>query len=107
MVDVSLSSSFLSEINYINIYIIKVAPRQFGSVDRALCWHGDQSVLGSIPIKGTYLGCRILPGPGPGWGSCRRQPINVFLSLQYFSVFPSLSLPLSLKINGKIPSGED
>nr|KAF6324862.1 hypothetical protein mMyoMyo1_008316 [Myotis myotis] len=70
----------------------------------------DQRVQGSIPVKGTYLGCRLLPGPGPGGPDpgrslCRKQPIYVFLSHPYFSL--SLSLPLPLKINGNISSGEN
>nr|KAF6279878.1 hypothetical protein mMyoMyo1_010137 [Myotis myotis] len=47
----------------------------------------DRRVLGSILVKGTYLGCRLLPGLDPGQGSCRRQPINAFLSQRCFS-FP-------------------
>lgn len=32
-------------------------------------------VPGSIPAKGMHLGCRLTPGPG--WGACRRQPLDV------------------------------
>nr|KAF6278877.1 hypothetical protein mMyoMyo1_010211 [Myotis myotis] len=67
----------------------------------------EQRVPGSIPVKGTDLGCRLLSGRGPGRGSCRRQPIDVFLSHRCFSLsFPLSSTP-SLKINGKISTGED
>jgi hypothetical protein len=78
-------------------------PSRFDSVDRASAC--QQQGLGSILIKGMYLGYRLLPGRGPDQGSCRRQPkcsshFDVSLCL-------SLSLPHSLKVNGNISSGED
>ena len=54
------------------------------------CWPANQRVASLIPSQGTCLGC----GPGPQWGTCKRQPhIGVFLPL--FLPF----FPLSLKIN--------
>ena len=55
----------------------------------------NQKVTGSIPSWGTCLVC----GPGPWLGPCNRQLINVSLTHQHFTHFPSPSLPLSLKVN--------
>ena len=37
----------------------------------------NKKVTGSIPSQGTCLGC----GTGPHLRECKKQPINVFLSL--------------------------
>nr|KAF6300613.1 hypothetical protein mMyoMyo1_009086 [Myotis myotis] len=63
----------------------------------------ERRVLGSIPGKGMYLGCRLLPGAGPGRDTCRRQPIHVFLSHRYISPCLSFSLPLSTNQWKKYP----
>ena len=40
------------------------------------CWPVNHGVTGSIPSRGTCLGCR----PGPHLGACKRQQINVSLT---------------------------
>ena len=49
------------------------------------CQPVNQKVIGSIPGRGTCLGW----GPGPQLGACERQPISVF----HTSLFLSLFLP--------------
>ena len=39
-------------------------------------WPANRGVAGSIPSQGTCLGCV----PGPHWGACERQPIDVPLA---------------------------
>ena len=48
-------------------------------------------VAGSIPSRGTCLGCE----PGPWLGACERQPLCV----SYIDVSPPLSLPSSFSKN--------
>ena len=54
----------------------------------------NQSVTGSIPSQGTWLGCGLVPQLG-AW---ERELINVFLTHWCFFLPLSLSLTLSLKI---------
>ena len=49
-------------------------------------WPADQKIISSIPSQGMCLSC----GPGPHFGPCHSQPIDVSLSP---------SFPFSLKIN--------
>nr|KAF6489886.1 hypothetical protein HJG59_010288 [Molossus molossus] len=49
---------------------------------------------GSVPAKGTYFGCKFVPGPG--W-SCGWQPLDVSLHVDV-SLSLSLSLSPSLSI---------
>ena len=55
-------------------------------------WPENGKAAGSIPPRGTCLGC----GPAPCLGVCERQPITVSLSHLFLSLF--LPSP-SLKIN--------
>ena len=59
----------------------------------------NQKVAGSIPSQGTCLGAGLIPS----LGTYGRQPIDVCLSHQCFS----LSLPLFLEAMKKMSSGED
>ena len=53
------------------------------------CQPVNQQVAGSIPSRGTCLGCR----PGPWLEECERQPIHVALAHCWFSPSLSPSLP--------------
>ena len=53
------------------------------------CHPANQKVTSSIPSQGTCLGCRFGPQSGHIWEAINRC----------FSLFPSFSFPLSLKIN--------
>nr|KAF6469790.1 hypothetical protein HJG59_011148 [Molossus molossus] len=66
------------------------------------CRPMDQRVTSSILVKGTYLSCSSIPGYG--WGCAGG---NQSMCLSHINVPPHPSLPLYLKINGKIPFGED
>ena len=57
-------------------------------------WPVNRKVTGSIPSRGTCLGCK----PGPQQGARERQPISIPLTSVFLtSLTPSL--PLSLEIN--------
>nr|KAF6349601.1 paralemmin [Myotis myotis] len=68
------------------------------------CRPVDRRVLGSILVKGKYVGCSSLAWPSSGHV---QEATNRRVSLTWIclSVFPSLFHPL--KINGKRSSGED
>nr|KAF6324815.1 hypothetical protein mMyoMyo1_008281 [Myotis myotis] len=77
---------------------------QFGSVERASACRPQG--LGSVLTKGMYLGCRLLPGRGPGQAHAGGNQSKCSSHFDV-SLCLSLSLPHSLKINGNISSGED
>ena len=58
-------------------------------------WPANQRFAGSIPSPGTCLGC----GPGPQYGACEKQRIDVSLAHPCFPPSPSPLLPFSLNIN--------
>lgn len=55
--------------------------------------------LGLIPDKGIHLGCR--PDPSPGRGVCRRQPMDVSLSHQCFSLPPIFFFNIVIDFRGR------
>ena len=61
-----------------------------GVVQWIKCQPENQEVAGSIPSQGMCLGC----GPGPKLGGHERQPIDVSLTHQCFSLFLPHSPPL-------------
>ena len=58
-------------------------------------WPANQRFAGSIPSPGTCLGC----GPGPQYGACEKQRIDVSLAHPCFPPSHSPLLPFSLNIN--------
>nr|KAF6359992.1 hypothetical protein mMyoMyo1_010954 [Myotis myotis] len=79
-----------------NIFTVKnrsICPSQFGSVDRASACR--LKGLGLILVKGTYCSCRLDP--------CARDNRLMCLSHTDVSLFLSLPLLSTLKINGKNP----
>ena len=74
------------------IKTVALRPDQWGLVGGASSREAEvQKFTSLIPCQGTCLGC----GPGSWLGVCERQPINISLAHQCFSL--SLSLTLSLK----------
>ena len=47
-------------------------------------WPENQKDAGSSPSQGTGLGC----GPGPQWGACERQLIDVLMFPSFFLLSP-------------------
>ncbi|KAK1344343.1 hypothetical protein QTO34_014910 [Cnephaeus nilssonii] len=53
----------------------------------------DRRVPGSIPVKGTYLGCRLLSSPGPRWTQEEALSVGYTLSRGKLAVQSRAELP--------------
>ena len=92
-ISLSLLSSLMPGNGDMMVTIFKHTRALAGVTQWIECWPRNQKVDGLIPCQGTCLDY----GPGSQLGVCERQPIDISLTHQYFSLSPSL--PLSLKIN--------
>ena len=55
-------------------------------------WPADSKVPGLILVKGMYISCGHIPSGGRGGAGgavCRRQLIDVSLSLMFLALYPS------------------
>ena len=68
--------------NFLNFQILCALPGMAQLVEYCPT---KQKVTSSIPSQGTGLGVGLVPS----WGTCRKQPIDVYLPL-FLPPFPSL-----------------